>query len=401
MVEDGAGHTYELRSGTSVSRHPTQGVDSRGRCTSAEYRTHVKNLELSQGKVANAVLCVSEAQSKFMYCTKPRGPAWSCLGGGRQLSNPFVVVGMSRISDAYPGPGSYEISPSRSMTVLPSPRKGSPRRSSSPSPRRSSSPRVPRLDPSPRAFAERHVPSAKYSQGSFDSGSYSARGGFQFASEMGRESTMFDHVAHIGDPGAYVGYQVEGVHAGKDETMGCRTRRSFNTDAAHGDGKFLAKSPRQSGVSQHRASSAPRGSLRGGPGEYDYDHFFKMGSAREHSELKSMFKSQTPLGGHVRKSTTPTAVGVGKYDGPLIGPGTLLKTDHNFSNQGASMFAGSPMSKRTDYIRRTTDEIIGPGYYDLSGDVRLHNNRLAQTRCPHPHVVWSGVAFRRVTHAEA
>ena len=276
---------------------------------------------------------------------------------------------MSRISDHYPGPGTYEMSPSRSMTVLPSPRKGSPRRGGSP--RRSGSPRSrsPRLDPSPRAFAQRHIPAARESQGAFDSGSYSARGGSQFASNMNRSSDMFEHAAHVGDPGQYVGYQVEGVHAGHMETMGCRSRRSHNTEAAHGDGKFLSKSPRQSGVSQGRTSSAPRGSQRGGPGEYQFSHMYQMGSARASSEMTSMFKSASPLGGHVRKSTTSTDVGVGKYEIPLIGPGTLLRTDHSYSKHGASMFAGTPMSKRTDYIAKTTDDIIGPGYYDLSSDV--------------------------------
>jgi hypothetical protein len=73
----------------------------------------------------------------------------------------------------------------------------------------------------------------------------------------------------------------------------------------------------------------------------------------------------------VRKSTTPAEVGVGKYDAPLVGPGTLLKDDHNFSKQGASMFAGSPLKGRSDivdFFASRTDKHVGPGYYDLSGD---------------------------------
>ena len=276
---------------------------------------------------------------------------------------------MSRISDDYPGPGSYEITPSRSITTLPSPRKGSPRRRSI-SPRPGSAPMVrrsassPRLDPSPRAFAERYVPAAKESQGAYDHGTYSARGGFQFASEENRASAMFSHVDHLGDPAAYAHSEVMGVHTGHKETLGCRSRRSYNQNVAHGDGKFLSKSER-------RAASVPRSSEIGGPGEYSYPQLYVVGSPRAHSAIKSAFRSRTPLGGHVRKSTTPAEVGVGKYDAPLVGPGTLLKDDHNFSKQGASMFAGSPLKGRSDivdFFASRTDKHVGPGYYDLSGD---------------------------------
>ena len=119
---------------------------------------------------------------------------------------------MARISDDYPGPGQYDTPRSRSMTVLTSPRKSSARSSS---PRRQS-PRS--SDGSELCWHPKYADDdGNSTQGAFASGSYSARGGSQFASDMTRESRACGVKGlisrHTGDPGAHSAINVNGVLA--------------------------------------------------------------------------------------------------------------------------------------------------------------------------------------------
>ena len=261
---------------------------------------------------------------------------------------------MAKISEGYPGPGDYEVPFARSMTVLASPRKSV----------RASSPAPPMTATSPRPCDLLAADDGRSTQGAFSSGSYSARGGSQFASGMVREVRGLV-VQRMGDPGAHSSGSVSGVHAGRHETMGCRSARSYNKDSARGSGSFCSKSPRPSGVSQTpRAASAPRGTVRrGDPGLYDYDHMFVLANPRSMTPRPTgQFRSATSLGGHIRKSEKP---GVGDYETSV----NLLKDGHNFSRLGSSNFAGKAMKQREGITaRKSTAAIVGPGYYDLEMD---------------------------------
>lgn len=250
------------------------------------------------------------------------------------------------------------------MTVLTSPRKSSARSSS---PRRQS-PRS--SDGSELCWHPKYADDdGNSTQGAFASGSYSARGGSQFASDMTRESRACGVKGlisrHTGDPGAHSAINVNGVHNGSKETLGCRTKRSYNKDSSKGASSFMTKSPRESGVSQTpRSASAPRGSVRhGDPGAYDYSHLFGLSNPRALTpRATGQFRSTTDLGGHVRKSCTP---GIGEYE-----TGTsLLRSNHNLSRLGTSVFAGPAAKERVGIVaRRSTSVQNGPGRYDLELD---------------------------------
>lgn len=104
----------------------------------------------------------------------------------------------------------------------------------------------------------------------------------------------------LGDPGAYIGIATEGVHTGNKEAIGSQSRRSFNSNSRKGRAGFNTREP-------GRPASAPRSSRRDGdPGAYDILPHFETGSALNGAQqTTSVFKSQIPLGGHIRKSDTP------------------------------------------------------------------------------------------------
>jgi hypothetical protein len=268
--------------------------------------------------------------------------------------------------------------------------------------------------------------SSQSTQGAYNKGSYSSQGGSQFASKSPRMSKYtLSYTAHMGDPGSRNGAYTSGVHAGAKETLGCRSARSYNKDSARGAGRFNSSSARLSGAAlgpeQARDIASPPGSARGGPGEYDpmttrdgahlttssfasprgslgttarfgspscgsargsakgtprfsspTCNSARSSAARSSSAGRSprpsgaatyQFASGTQLGGHVRRRDTP---GVGAYDTTI----NLLKSGHNYSRNGASMFASAEQRGSRSFLRgsRSTDAIVGPGYYDLSID---------------------------------
>ena len=98
--------------------------------------------------------------------------------------------------------------------------------------------------------------------------------------------------------------------------------------------------------------------------EYDYGTLYETGSATASTGVSSAFRSALPLGGHVRKSTTP---GVGEYDAHTYertASAPLLRSAHNYSKDGSSMFASSSQRRSLADTTRT-DERVGPGAYDL------------------------------------
>lgn len=116
-----------------------------------------------------------------------------------------------------------------------------------------------------------------------------------FASNVEQRRSIISDMA--GDPGSY--------DARVLEDLGLKSKRSFNIlTAAHGKASFNSRStawPRSA-----RRATEPRG-----PGEYDHQHMYACGRPGASVQVRSSFKSDLPLGGHIRKSITP---GVGSYD---------------------------------------------------------------------------------------
>ena len=176
----------------------------------------------------------------------------------------------------------------------------------------------------------------------------------------------------LGDPGKY-NIDHEGVNLGKAEAMCHKSKRSFNSEANKGRGSFNSTTPRPS-------SAPPRKPTRGGPGEHDYSHMYACG--RDSSPMTSSFRSSTPLGGHVRRSTTP---GVGSYD-PHEAQGSpdvlSSRSAKSYSRDGSSMFAGVGVNQRMKMSSSTTSKDVGPGSYEsdfgtvLREVVEKHNPRL-------------------------
>jgi hypothetical protein len=181
----------------------------------------------------------------------------------------------------------------------------------------------------------------------------------RFLSSSERKSLVNDE---LGDPGAnFADSDAPAVHRGKSETLSARSRRSFNRDVNRGSGSFNSSS-------HARARTPPPGSARGGPGEHDYAHLFECGSKHVSTQMTSSFSSALPLGGHVRKPTTPPAVGVGAYDitdGPCSTTMGNSQDARSLSKEGQSMFAGTVARKGLADTRRT-EAHVGPGAYDLS-----------------------------------
>jgi hypothetical protein len=172
-----------------------------------------------------------------------------------------------------------------------------------------------------------------------------------FASNSSRQSK--GHGDSLGDPGAY-DLEHGGVHLGKKEPISARSRRSHNRDINLGKGSFISTSS--------RSTSAPPRSMRGGPGEHDYQHLYSCGHGGHGGT--AAFRSALPLGGHIRKSDTP---GIGEYD--PNDKARFMKT--SFSKSGSPMFAGS-LKSRSASTRSTTGEHIGPGSYDLENNSINH-----------------------------
>ena len=131
---------------------------------------------------------------------------------------------------------------------------------------------------------------------------------------------------------------------------------SYNRAVAAGEGSFLQRTP--------RATSAPRSRVRSaGPGDYDYKHLYETGSDAS-IRMRSAFQSDLPLGGHVRKSTTP---GVGTYE-TTAGPmgKSMNRMSRSFSNEGMSMFASKVPATKNLADSTRTSENVAPGSYDLS-----------------------------------
>ena len=157
-----------------------------------------------------------------------------------------------------------------------------------------------------------------------------------------------------GDPGAYIGNHSQGVHRGNKETIGAKSTRSFNRDVASGDARFFNRSP-------GRAQTPPP-RTRVGPADYEYDHLYRCGSDAS-IRMRSSFQSELPLGGHVRKSSTP---GVGSYETTAGPMGKSMNIPaRSFSREGHSMFASATGRKGLADVHRT-DPRVAPGSYDLN-----------------------------------
>ena len=176
-------------------------------------------------------------------------------------------------------------------------------------------------------------------------GSMGGRPTASFASNSKRSSRASQDAG--GDP---VAYDIEkaGIHLGNKEPICHSSKRSFNRDVGAGRGSFNSSSA--------RSSSKSAGSQRGGPGENDYSHMYSCGNAS--TQVTSSFLSAMPLGGHVRKSSTP---GVGEYEPEKMG-------SKNHARDGAShMFAGGVKS-RSMASSSASGTNVGPGSYDLEAE---------------------------------
>ena len=155
------------------------------------------------------------------------------------------------------------------------------------------------------------------------------------------------------DPGTY-DFETLGLHAGNHETLAHRSRRTFNRDASHGRDAFTSRTK--------RPTSAPPRSRPGGPGEYELDHVYSIGRASPGSPgptaptITSSFRSNLPLGGHIRPTDSP---GPGAYDMPEKPD----KRGQGMSRDGQSSFAGlSPRGRKL--ASKTTSPEVGSGSYD-------------------------------------
>ena len=158
-----------------------------------------------------------------------------------------------------------------------------------------------------------------------------------------------------GDPGAYVGPHSPGVHRGNKESLGAKSTRSFSRDVGAGDARFNTRSPA-------RSQTPPRTAARVGPADYSFGHLYETGSDAS-IRVRSSFQSELPLGGHVRKSTTP---GVGSYETGVGAMGKAMDSpSRSVSKEGHSMFASATPRKELADLHRT-DPSVGPASYDLS-----------------------------------
>lgn len=156
----------------------------------------------------------------------------------------------------------------------------------------------------------------------------------------------------LGDPGAY-----DDTGAGPKASLAARSRESFNRSASGGAASFDVRSG--------RAGSAPRSSARGGPGEHDFGHLYRVGQAS--TQVSSPFKSSVGgNAGHIRKIDTPGIGTYDPYDGPLGRSVTHPDGVTSMSRAGHSMFAGATSRSKSPASRRT-DPQVGPGTYYPTG----------------------------------
>ena len=157
---------------------------------------------------------------------------------------------------------------------------------------------------------------------------------------------------------AAVDYTIDhgGVNLGKSEPLAHAARRSFNVGVKEGRASFDSR--------VKRPHSAPTASARGGPGEQDFSHLYRIGATAASKGPSSSFRSKTPLGGHVRKSDTP---GVGRYDPkPQYAVGGGATSGGNEPGKKSAVFASTTASARTSPARSTSGPNVGPGTYDAA-----------------------------------
>ena len=163
----------------------------------------------------------------------------------------------------------------------------------------------------------------------------------QFRSRTPRRTGLVKEDA--GDPGAY----------DAKESLAQRSYRSYNRNVTAGDASFLRREKRS-------GSAPPR--TRVGPADYSFGHLYETGSDAS-IRVRSSFQSELPLGGHVRKSTTP---GVGSYETGVGAMGKAMDSpSRSVSKEGHSMFASATPRKELADLHRT-DPSVGPSSYDLS-----------------------------------
>ena len=162
---------------------------------------------------------------------------------------------------------------------------------------------------------------------------------------------------------AAVDYTIDhgGVNLGKSEPLAHAARRSFNVGVKEGRASFDSR--------VKRPHSAPTASARGGPGEQDFSHLYRIGATAASKGPSSSFKSATPLGGHVRKSDTP---GVGRYDPkPHYAVGGGATSGGNEPGKKSAVFASTTKSARSSPARSTSGPNVGPGTYNAEKDTTV------------------------------
>ena len=159
-----------------------------------------------------------------------------------------------------------------------------------------------------------------------------------------------------GDPGAY-------ADSADAEFVATRSRRTYNKEHKIGKASFNSITPRGDGV-DFLGSGV-------GPQKHDYPHLWACG--RPCTPMRSSFKSATALGQHVRKTDNP---GVGDYT-----PEKVRGEHRGRSKRGSSMFADG-MAQHSLYEREPpmTEESVGPGSYHDEANT-LHG-RLVSSRNP-------------------
>jgi hypothetical protein len=156
-----------------------------------------------------------------------------------------------------------------------------------------------------------------------------------------------------GDPGGYF------PGAAEDTFVSTKSRRTHNVNGSKGKASFNSLVPRC------EATDAGAERVNLGPQEYDFQHLFACGQPC--TPLVSSFKSAIPQGQHVRESSTP---GVGDYK-----PEPVDGLVRSLSKRGYSMFATeSAQHPLHEQEPCQTDEVVGPGSYDL--DVLSMNRQI-------------------------
>ena len=183
---------------------------------------------------------------------------------------------------------------------------------------------------------------------------HSSPGGVSAFAWQGKRHLLQEHLHH-GDPGMY-------DTSSATDSISSRSSHSFRRDASEGRASF------NSTVARPR--SAPARSARGGPGEHSFEHLYACGRAGRC--VTSSFRSASPLGGHVRESSTP---GVGSYH---TEPARL----RGLSRHGHASFAG-PSLRPAGLGTEKTPPSVGPGAYDTAAsDIYTRFSQRCNPRLP-------------------